>query len=61
MQLSIKTVSDLLKKNHQIFSAFLENQNYFNKFKNFKKFKTIIIVGMGGSILGSKAIYSFLK
>ena len=61
MQLSIKTVSDLLKKNHQIFSAFLENKNYFNKFKNFKKFKTIIIIGMGGSILGSKAIYSFLK
>ena len=61
MKLSIKTVSDLLKKNHQIFSAFLENKNYFNKFKNFKKFKTIIIIGMGGSILGSKAIYSFLK
>ena len=61
MQLSIKTVSDLLKKNHQIFNEFLENKNYFKNFKNFKKFKTIIIVGIGGSILGSKAIYSFLK
>ena len=31
------------------------------KIKKFKKFKTIIIIGMGGSILGSKAIHSFLK
>ena len=27
----------------------------------FKKFKTIVIIGMGGSILGSKALYYFLK
>jgi len=27
----------------------------------FKKFKTIAIIGMGGSILGSEAIYFFLK
>jgi glucose-6-phosphate isomerase len=30
-------------------------------FKNFIKHKTIIIVGMGGSILGAHSIYSFLK
>ena len=29
-----------------------------NKFKNYK---TVIIIGMGGSILGSEAIYSALK
>jgi glucose-6-phosphate isomerase len=29
--------------------------------KKFKKFKTVIVVGMGGSILGSEAIYSFLE
>ena len=29
--------------------------------KKFKQFKTIAIVGMGGSILGAEAIYSFLK
>tara|TARA_B100001057_G_scaffold477151_1_gene546014 strand:- start:2257 stop:3477 length:1221 start_codon:yes stop_codon:yes gene_type:complete len=29
--------------------------------KKFKKFKTIAIVGMGGSILGSEAIHGFLK
>ena len=29
--------------------------------KRFSKYKNIIIFGMGGSILGSKCIYSFLK
>ena len=29
--------------------------------KKFSKYKNIIIFGMGGSILGSKCIYSFLK
>ena len=29
--------------------------------KQFKKFKTVVIIGMGGSILGSEAIYFFLK
>jgi len=29
--------------------------------KKFKKYKTIAIIGMGGSILGAEAIYSFLK
>ena len=28
--------------------------------KKFKKFKKIVIIGMGGSILGSEAIYNFL-
>ena len=32
----------------------------FKSFKKFRKFKKIIIIGMGGSILGTKAIYSFL-
>ena len=29
--------------------------------KKFSKFKNIVIIGMGGSILGSKTIYSFFK
>ena len=29
--------------------------------EKFKKYKKIVLIGMGGSILGSKAIYSFLK
>ena len=27
----------------------------------FKKFKTIVIIGMGGSVLGSEALYYFLE
>ena len=29
--------------------------------KKFSKYKNIIVIGMGGSILGTKSIYSFLK
>ena len=29
--------------------------------KKFSKYKNIILIGMGGSILGAKCIYSFLK
>ena len=32
-----------------------------NEIEKFKKFKKIALVGMGGSILGTEAIYSFLK
>ena len=42
------------------------NKNYKfdfseNLIKKFSKYKNIIIIGMGGSILGTKSIYSFLK
>ncbi len=38
------------------------NLNFkIKELKNFKKFKTIAIIGMGGSILGTEAIYSFLE
>ncbi len=38
------------------------NYNYDKKFINkYKKFKNINIIGMGGSSLGTKAIYNFLK
>ena len=29
--------------------------------KRFSSYKNIIVIGMGGSILGTKSIYSFLK
>ena len=29
--------------------------------KKFKKFKTIVLIGMGGSILGAEAIYNFFQ
>ena len=33
----------------------------FNLIKKFNKYKEVVLVGMGGSILGTKSIYSFLK
>ncbi len=53
----------------------IDNKNdslssFSNKFKfsfktkdlsKFKKFKSVVIIGMGGSILGSEALYFFLK
>tara|TARA_B100000963_G_scaffold192203_1_gene167279 strand:+ start:5358 stop:6560 length:1203 start_codon:yes stop_codon:yes gene_type:complete len=43
----------------------LNNKFKFNfKFKDlrkFKRFKTVAIIGMGGSILGAEAIYNFLE
>ena len=32
-----------------------------NNLKKFKKFRTIALIGMGGSMLGSEAIYQFLE
>ena len=42
------------------------NKNYkfgfkFANLKKFKKFKNIVLIGMGGSILGTEAIFNFLK
>ena len=56
----------LLKINHKnsIYNIFNKKLNLnfkFNKLKRFKKYQNIVIIGMGGSILGSEAIYDFLK
>lgn len=52
-----------LSSNSSILKYFSNSKyNYnFKNLKKFKKFNTILVIGMGGSILGSKAIYSFLK
>ncbi len=54
----------LLKKNNQVINSLTEKyKNNFNK-KNllkYKKKKNYRIIGMGGSSLGSRAIYDFLK
>ncbi len=52
-------------KNKESF-YYLLNRNYKFNFKikdikKFKNFKNIALIGMGGSILGSEAIYNFLK
>jgi len=45
--------------------AFLSTKNSLQlnikKLNKFKKFKTIVILGMGGSILGTKSIYSIFE
>ncbi len=59
-----KIVDELIKKNNNLFKSFIPNSNYnfnFRDIKSFKKLQTVIVIGMGGSILGTKAIYSFLK
>ncbi len=59
-----RTVDEVAKHRYSLFKTFFPKSKYnfsLKKVKKFKKFKIIIIIGMGGSILGSKAIYSFLK
>ena len=53
-----------LLKNYPLLKSFGKNYNYsFNKIKikKLKKFNIVNIIGIGGSILGTKAIFSFLK
>ena len=45
---------------------YLFNKNYklstkISDLKKFKKFNTVVLIGMGGSILGSEAIYRYLN
>ncbi len=66
-----KNYSDILKKITNNIDNKKDNFHYLsNRFKlnfktkdlnQYKKFKTIVIIGMGGSVLGSEAIYYFLK
>ena len=59
-----KNLKDLLKENNQVLESL--KQSYKNKynFKTINKLKknlSIRIIGIGGSILGAKAIYNFLS
>ena len=57
------TISGIDKKKdtlHLFSKKFRLNLN-LKKLKRYKKFKTIVLIGMGGSILGAKAIYSYLE
>ena len=55
----------LLKENNEILNSLKSSYNYsyskkfINRYK--KKFSTLRIIGMGGSILGTKAIFNFLR
>ncbi len=63
--LKIKSkLKSLLKENNSILHSLSKNyKNNFNKntIKNYKKYTNFRIIGMGGSSLGTQAIYEFLK
>jgi glucose-6-phosphate isomerase len=60
----LKILKELLKEENQILNSLKENYvNSYHK-KLLLKFKNktkIILIGMGGSILGARTIYNFLK
>ena len=54
----------LIKENNEVLKSLGRNyKNNFSKKKlvKYKKFSNIRVIGMGGSILGTQAIYDFLK
>jgi glucose-6-phosphate isomerase len=61
----VKKIKDeIMKDKNNLFKSFLPNSKYsfnFQSIKKFNNFQTVVVIGMGGSILGTKAIYSFLK
>ncbi len=61
---SKKIINEIIQNRYGLYKTFFPETKYnFNtkKIKYFKKFETIILIGMGGSVLGAKAIYSFLE
>ena len=59
-----KNILNNLKNEKSFYSLFSDKFKLNFKIKDldkFKKFKTIAIFGMGGSILGSEAIYQYLR
>ena len=59
-----KELTNLLKKNDEVVKSLSLNYSYSFSIKKLKKFKNkkfFRIIGIGGSILGAKAIYYFLK
>ena len=49
------------KDTFHVLSKKFEFDFHLKDLKKFDKFKTVVVVGMGGSILGSNAIYDFMK
>ena len=61
-----KNMNIIIKQNYlnSLYQTLNKNFSFnFNikSLSKFKKFKTVAIIGMGGSILGAEAIYSFLQ
>jgi glucose-6-phosphate isomerase len=59
-----KKLKSIIKENSEILKSLSQNyKNNFNKKKliKYKKFSNFRVIGMGGSILGTQAIYDFLS
>ena len=59
-----KDLSNLLKKQPKLFETLKPNYQYSYSKKiisKYQKFDNIRVIGMGGSVLGTEAIYNFLK
>jgi len=59
-----KKLKSIIKENSEILKSLSQNyKNNFNKKKlvKYKKFSNFRVIGMGGSILGTQAIYDFLN
>jgi len=64
MTFAKKIKDEIMEDKNNLFKSFLPNSKYsfnFQSIKKFNNFRTVVVIGMGGSILGTKAIYSFLK
>ena len=59
-----KLKKEIKNKQNPLLEVYSKNYDLnipYKKIKKFKKYKNIVIIGMGGSILGIKSIYSFLS
>ena len=59
-----REISDQIDEPESIYNIFSKNFRFNFKIRDLKKFikyKNIVIIGMGGSILGSHAIFKFLE
>ena len=63
-EIILKKINKKIEDTQSIFNLFSKNYKFnFNikDLKRFEKYNSILIIGMGGSILGAEAIYQFLK
>jgi len=61
---NLKQITKEIEKKKDVFHSFSKSFNFNfreSDLKRYNRFDTIAIIGMGGSILGSKAIFSFLR
>tara|TARA_E500000178_G_C16997981_1_gene744191 strand:- start:622 stop:1833 length:1212 start_codon:yes stop_codon:yes gene_type:complete len=61
---AMKEINNDIKSTRQTLNILDKNFKYnfsLNDLSKFKKFNTIVVIGMGGSILGAEAIHGFFK